>query len=150
MWIFFTIREDTVSGTEILLTKSRRTSYVAYFRTAHRMQLQVVSVYLTPLLGCMGGICVTMSARSSKDTLYVLQPQGLPNMPRGSVVHFPVHAQHYFFHFLLIICPDALARTPLKACPIFPITDFSPSLRHLMLTTHVQNRYSELESLPQP
>lgn len=146
----------SLSGTEILLTDTSRVSYVACNITTHSIKLRVVSVYLTPLLCCIGCTCVIMnyemqmSGRSSKVTLYVLQPQGLPNTPRRSVIRFPAHAQHYFFHFLLLICPDALARTPLKACPIFPITDFSPSLRHLMLTTHVQSRCSELESLPQP
>jgi len=145
-----------LSGTEILLNDTSRVWYVAFIITTHRIKLRAVSVYLTPLLSCIRGICVSMnyeiqmSGRSCKITLYVRQPQGLPSTPRRSVIRFPVHAQHYFFHFLLLICPDALARTPLKACPIFPITDFSPSLRHLMPTTHVRSRCSELESLPQP
>lgn len=125
-FFFFTIHEDTVSGTEILLTDTRPVSYVAYIITTHRIQLWVFSVYLTPLLSCIGGIvwswmmkrkCLEDRAKSRSTSA---NPKGLPDTPRRSVIRFSVHAQHYFFHFLLLICPRCPCLCLTKDLPHFP------------------------------
>ena len=67
------------SGTEILLMDASRVSYVACNITRHSIKFRVVSVYLTPLLSCINGMCVIrnyemqifmVAARINNITLY--------------------------------------------------------------------------------